>query len=466
VFELEHPLVIDAPTEVSIALTFKHSNPRHSIGCFRLSVSSIREAVPVVGEVGPPAAIVEAVARLRDALKKNPQATLNGTEDWMRAAEWYKTQDAGFQQRTMAVVETRKAGAGEQLATALVTSEVLPIMSHHANDRGFPHFYPETYLLRRGDVHQKVERVDAGFLQVLTSAGAEAPALKTYPNGPDPRSSGRRSTLARWITDDEQGAGQLAARVMANRVWQHHFGRGLVATPNDFGTSGERPSHPELLDYLASELIAGGWRLKQLHKLIMTSGVYIQSSEQAAEDPRQQIDRENQLYWRRAPRRLEAEAIRDAMLAATGQLDMQMYGPGSLDSSMRRRSVYFFIKRSQLVPMMMLFDWPEHMVSIGQRPLTTIAPQALMFMNNSQGRECALALAMHVETKAPEVAVERAYWAALSRPPRSVEAKLAIEFLKQQAALRTGNGEDQPELMALADLCQTILSMNEFVYVD
>jgi hypothetical protein len=470
VFQLEQPLLIDSPTEIAITLKFNHPNPKHSVGRFRISVCSDANAAPVVGEVGPPQAVVEALTQLRDELAKNSAVKLNESAEvsnaWQTAIDRYKTQDPGYRQRVAVVDEAKKAGTGEQFATAMVTSEGLPILPHHANDRGFPHFYPDTYLLRRGDVNQKADKVDAGVLQVLTSAGGDMQRWKKQPDAPEPRLSYRRSTLARWMTDADQGAGQLSARVMVNRLWQHHFGRGLVATPNDFGSAGERPSHPELLDYLAGELISGGWHLKRIHKLMMTSGVYMQSSDLALDDPRQQIDRENQLYWRRAPQRLEAEAIRDALLAASGQLDTTMYGPGSIDSAMRRRSVYFFIKRSQLIPMMMLFDWPEHLVSIGQRPLTTIAPQALQFMNNPQGREYALALAKHVQSESAEQAVDRAYWAALSRGPQITETILALEFLTRQTELRKATGESDAELSALTDLCQTIMSMNEFLYVD
>jgi hypothetical protein len=207
-----------------------------------------------------------------------------------------------------------------------------------------------------------------------------------------------------------------------------------------------------------------------MHKLIMTSGVYMQASTLEINDTRLTADPDNQLLWRRMPRRLEAEAIRDAMLFVGGQLDSTMYGPGSLDMSMRRRSIYFFIKRSQLIPMMMLFDWPEHLVSIGQRPLTTIAPQALMFMNNPQGRDYALALARRVRGENPEWSLQRliteVYWTALSRGPNITEAELASNFLEQQTAIRRENGEAASELLALADLCQTLMSMNEFVYVD
>ncbi len=470
VFQLEQLLLVDAPTEITLTLKFNHPNPKHSVGRFRVSVCADANAMPMIGDVGPPQAVAEALARLRKVLAQNPQSLPTeppeSATDWKTSLDWFKTQDAGYRQRAAAIEDAKKAGAGEQFATAMVTSEGLPILSHHANDRGFPHFYPETFQLRRGDVNQKTEKVEAGFLQVFTSIGGDTRRWKQQPVAPEPRLSYRRSALAQWMTDPDQGAGQLAARVMANRLWQHHFGRGLVATPNDFGTAGERPSHPELLDCLATELIAGEWCLKRLHKLMMTSGVYMQSSALNVDDPRLTIDRENKLYWRRAPQRLEAEAIRDALLAASGQLDTTMYGPGSIDSAMRRRSVYFFVKRSQLIPMMMLFDWPEHLVSIGQRPQTTIAPQALMFMNNPQGREYALALAKHVQSESAEQSVDRVYWAALSRGPLCSELTLAREFLTQQAAIRTAAGEGDSANLALADLCQTILSMNEFLYVD
>lgn len=470
VFQLDKPLVIEQPAKLTITLTFNHPNSKHSVGCFRLSVSADPAAEPVVGEVGPPPAVVVALEHLRQAVVGSDFARVTATEHWSLALEWFKVRDTGYRDRVTAIDQAKSAGTGEVLANVLVTSEGLPIMSHHANDRGFPHFYPETYQLRRGDVSQKVEKVEAGFLQVLTSTGSSPQRWRLQNDAPETRLSYRRSALARWITDTEQGAGQLAARVMANRVWQHHFGRGLVATPNDFGASGERPTHPQLLDYLATELIDGGWRLKRLHKMVMTSGAYMQASALAADDERLTVDRENQLLWRRVPRRLEAEAIRDAMLFVGGQLDPTMYGPGSLDSSMRRRSIYFFIKRSQLIPMMMLFDWPEHLGSIGQRPLTTIAPQALLFMNNPQGREYALALARRIHEQTPQptadLAMAQLYWTALSRPPSGAEASLAIDFLKHQAVLRCESGEAEFELLALADLCQTLMSMNEFVYVD
>jgi len=278
------------------------------------------------------------------------------------------------------------------------------------------------------------------------------------------RTSFRRATLAHWMTDSKQGAGSLAARVMVNRLWQHHFGRGLVSTPNDFGVSGERPSHPELLDWLANDLIEHGWTLKRMHKLMMTSQTYMQSGD--FDETRARIDRENLLLWRRTPQRLEAEAIRDSMLAVSGKLDSTPFGPGSLDQNMTRRSVYFFIKRSQLIPMMMLFDWPEHLVSIGQRPVTTIAPQALMFMNSRQGRDYATAFSKRLPQDSSDEAVKMAWRLAFGRVPSDAEAQASMQFLQRQQETHASAGHADAAQRSFIDLCQTILSMNEFVYVE
>ncbi|WP_145258385.1 DUF1549 domain-containing protein [Planctomycetes bacterium Pan216] len=344
-----------------------------------------------------------------------------------------------------------------------VNSEGLPHMKHHADGRGYPHFYPKTYFLERGDVHQKKEEVTSGFLQVLTDPSSDESRWRHQPSTAA-RTSLRRQGLAEWIVDTERGAGHLAARVVVNRLWAHHFGQGIVATPNDFGFQGERPTHPELLDWLAAELVRNGWRLKPLHKLMMTSSVYRQDG--AFDEDRASIDRENRFLWRRAPRRLEGEAIRDAALSVSGMLDPSMYGPGTLDQAMRRRSVYFFVKRSKLIPMMMLFDWPEHLVSIARRATTTTAPQALFFMNNPQGRLLAKGLAERAEKEAPGEAIGRAFVIALGRKATEREIGSAKSFLVRQASEYRESGKPNPKRLAMIDLCQSILSMNEFVYVD
>jgi mono/diheme cytochrome c family protein len=345
-----------------------------------------------------------------------------------------------------------------------VTSEGYPHTKHHADDRGFPHFYPHTYFLVRGDVNQKKGEATPGYLQVLMRNGKDEPSWRLAAPPGWKRTSFKRAALARWSTDAENGAGHLAVRVIVNRLWQHHFGRGLVRTPNDFGAQGEPPSHPELLDWLAVDFIRHGWSLKHTHQLIMTSAVYRQGSQY--DEQRARLDRDNVYYWRRAPHRLEAEAIRDTLLQVSGQLDMRMYGPGSLDQAMRRRSVYFFIKRSQLIPMLMLFDWPEHLTSMGERSTTTIAPQALLFLNSPEGRKYAQSMARLLPSGPVELAIQRAYQLALGRAPAPSELALAREFLNQEGESYRRGGRSDTSERALVDFCQTLMGLNEFVYVD
>jgi hypothetical protein len=317
----------------------------------------------------------------------------------------------------------------------------------------------QTHFLRRGDPNQKQEVAQPGFLRVLSASSADEAAWQVEPPK-GWRTSYHRTSLANWITDVDQGAGSLLARVIVNRVWQHHFGRGLVATPSDFGAQGERPSHPELLDWLAGELIRNDWRLKPIHRLIMTSAVYRQS---ARIDPaKDQDDHANTLVWRVPRRRLEAEVIRDAMLSVAGQLDARMFGPGTLDEAQRRRSVYFTVKRSRLIPMLVLFDAPDALQGLGVRASTTIAPQSLLLMNNPIVRGWAAGFARQVASQAngsPAEAVRIAYERALGRPPTAEELVDAIDFL--------GRGDVQNGLeRSLADFCQVLFSLNEFVYVE
>ena len=367
--------------------------------------------------------------------------------------------------------EARQKALDEHLQTepidgrlpAIVCSEGLPPLKHQADGRGFPHFYPEVFYLKRGDVKQKDGVAEAGFLQVLMSAESDSSDWQFHaPSESGP--SYRRAALARWITDSEQGAGHLLARVIVNRLWQHHFGRGIVATPNDFGIQGATPTHPELLDWLARYLIAQGWQLKPVHQLILTSATYRQGASGIADQT--EIDAENRWLWHFPARRLEGEAIRDSMLAVSGLLDPTMGGPSTLDESMRRRSVYFMVKRSKPIPFMQVFDWPEHLVSIGARPTTTIAPQALALMNSPQVREYADAFARRVRpdtgTSADDV-IRAAYRLALSRDPMPSETEQAVAFLRSQT-VKYADAAD-PQHQAVVDFCQALLGSNEFLYL-
>ena len=281
----------------------------------------------------------------------------------------------------------------------------------------------DVFFLRRGEVDNKQGKAEPGFVQVLSRSGPAGPAAA------DPRLA-----LANWMTDVDRGAGPLLARVIVNRIWQHHFGKGIVGTPNDFGAQGDRPTHPELLELLAGELVRGGWKLKPIHRMIMLSETYQQSHE--VDPANLKADPDNRLLWHFRPRRLEAETIRDALLAVGGNLDPKMFGPSVLDNT-ARRSVYLRVKRSELIPMMTMFDAPEPTQSIGERTVTTVPTQALAMMNSPFVRRQAEKLAERVRPPKDtplQTAVDRAYRIAFGRPPTEGERTRMLAFIGQQAA--------------------------------
>ncbi|HEV7280629.1 MAG TPA: DUF1549 domain-containing protein [Pirellulaceae bacterium] len=348
------------------------------------------------------------------------------------------------------------------LATALVASEGLPHLSHHADGRGYPHFYPETHVLARGSVDQKQAVAQPGFLSVLKHERFEASAFEV--SAPANAVSGYdRASLARWMTDVEGGAGRLVARTLANRLWQHHFGAGIVPTPNDFGAQGEPPTHPELLEWLACELVEGDGGFKSLHRKILLSDAYRLSANGSEADAEK--DPKNVWLWRYPTRRLEAEAIRDSILAASGLLDGRMYGPGTLDERMRRRSIYFTIKRSALIPSMLAFDWPEHLVSIGDRPRTTVSPQALLLLNSPTVRESAANLAAMTLAAPADARLDELYLRLYSRKPTAEERASADGFVAEQAKRREAASPADAERAAWTDLCQILLASSEFLYL-
>jgi hypothetical protein len=314
----------------------------------------------------------------------------------------------------------------------------------------------DVHYLIRGETEKKNGVATPGFVQVLTN-GDEMRWLRAGKDAVKPP----RVALADWLVDDNQGAGHLLARVIVNRMWQHHFGKGLVRTPNDFGAQGEPPTHPELLDFLAAELIKGGWKLKPLHMLIMTCAAYQQGSDPTPAAVK--ADPQNRLWWHVPPRRLEAEAIRDSLLAVGGSLDPKMYGPGTLDENTPRRSVYLTVKRSRLLPMLQAFDAPEPIQSVGERSLTTATTQALTMMNSPLVRKQAENLARMVQpATAGEVpaAVEKAYRIGLGRTPTDGEKQRMAGFILKAA------GDSKSLETATADFCQVLLCLNEFLYVD
>ena len=324
----------------------------------------------------------------------------------------------------------------------------------------------KVYFLARGNSNSKQGLASPGFFRVLT--GNDVPNerwLSIKAADAKPVQQPPRIGLANWITDEKQGAGHLLARVIVNRLWQHHLGRGIVVTPSDFGSQGAAPSHPELLDYLATELIRNGWKLKTIHKMIMMSAVYQQSGEDNAKAAK--IDPGNKLWWRRGATRLEAEIIRDTLLAVSGSIDKKMYGAGSLDQTTPRRSIYLTVKRSNLIPILQLFDAPDTILSIGHRDVTTVPPQALALMNSPLARQLATKFAARISTS-PEVTpsqlVDQAYALALSRAPTDAEKLQMVGFINAQAV--SYGGTDQAKKLALIDFCQLMISLNEFIFVD
>jgi cytochrome c553 len=319
---------------------------------------------------------------------------------------------------------------------------------------------PETtYLLKRGDVMRRGEVVTPGALSQLPGLSSEL-ALE-----PKLGEAGRRLALARWIADPQN---PLTARVLVNRVWQYHFGQGLVSTPSDFGFNGDRPSHPELLDWLAADFVAGGWRLKRLHRLLVTSTAYQQSSNANPEG--QAADAGNQLLWRMPLRRLEAEALRDAMLAVCGNLDRQMGGPGFRLFKYRvvnvaiyepleeqgpdtwRRAVYRQQARAIRENLMASFDCPECAQRTPRRDVTTTPLQALSLLNGAFTAQQAEVFADRLEDEVGDrlvAQVKRAFRLAFGRAPTDAEQRLAEALVRRHG---------------LKALCRALLNANEFLY--
>jgi hypothetical protein len=355
---------------------------------------------------------------------------------------------------------------------------------------------PPTFVFYRGDLNQPRDEVQPGELSVIASASHAIPA-----DDPDLPTTGRRLAYARWLTSGEH---PLVARVLVNRFWLHHFGRGIVATPADFGMLGEKPSHPELLDWLAARFMHDGWELKRLQRLIMSSAAYRQSSQRT--DELDAIDPDNRLLGRMSIRRLEAEAIRDSILAASGLLNTQMLGPpapvtvdevgqvivgndnrdsagrpqgkrGSLGGDELRRSVYVQVRRSLPLSMLEAFDAPTLTPNCELRNRSTVAPQSLLLMNNPLVIEHALALAERVQRDAADdvrAQVLAAWRLALATEPADEQIESATAFVtglaEQLAAEPTSEKEKEglpsAETRALAAYCQALFSSNAFLYVD
>jgi mono/diheme cytochrome c family protein len=340
---------------------------------------------------------------------------------------------------------------------------------------------PRTFLPARGSRPER--EVQPGFFSILGGGEVPPPAEKREATGPIPLmpTTGRRTALANWIANPDN---PLTARVMVNRVWQYHFGRGLVATPSDFGTRGGAPTHPELLDWLTSEFIARKWSVKELHRLILMSSAY----QQISTPSKDAVDRDpqNLLLSHFSRRRMGAEEIRDSILVATGELNPKQGGRPVVppltpeeqatltqrpedawvltadEREHKRRTLYLIQKRTFRMPIMEVFDQPESMLTCPRRDSSTTAPQSLSLLNGPFTMDRARSLAKKVRSDhaTPDLQVQAVWESVLLRTPRDDERNRARKFLTDQA--KNTGGEES----ALVELVRALLNVNEFLYVD
>ena len=345
-----------------------------------------------------------------------------------------------------------------------------------------PGHAPETRLFHRGDHEQPKQPITPAALTITAPSGQRQHFAKDDARLP---TTGRRLAFARWLTN---GRHPLVARVFVNRVWMHHFGRGIVNTPGDFGRFGARPTHPELLDWLADEFVRSGWSLKALQRLILTSATWRQQADVTAPEPStgQSLARGTPSTLRPLIR-LEAETLRDRMLSAAGTLEAKLFGAPDevtedrggqviVDGGQTRRSLYVRVRRSQPLDMLQAFDAPVMEVNCECRSVSTVSTQALMLMNGDFALQQAVALAQRVERELQPNGtagdqIQRAWELALCREPTAKEAHLATQFLAKQVNYLDEHPEQLPKdvtaaAQALTNLCQTLMSSNEFLYLE
>jgi len=361
-----------------------------------------------------------------------------------------------------APMNPQRAALLQQIGEAYLRA---PERMPYANVLAHEEIVPDTFILNRGDFRKKDEKVEPGFLSALNPGPAivEPKGVLFVPQ--------RRKALALWLTSPDN---PLFSRVMVNRIWQGHFGTGIVATPNDFGRQGEPPTHPELLDWLAVEFAERGWSVKQMHRLIMLSNTY-RSSSVAGEESLEK-DPENRFLSRMNRRRLDGDVIRDTMLAVAGTLNLKMGGVGVIPLLTKeelqaarmpqlwpanpdpaehvRRSIYLQMKRSLTLPMLQIFDAPDTATSCPRRDSSTVAPQALALMNGEIAVTQAKNFAARIEKQAggdPEAWVDTGWMLAFGRPPSIDERRTALDYVKRNS---------------LSRLCLLMFNLSEFIYVD
>ncbi len=409
------------------------------------------------------------VAQLKEQLAKLDQEEAEGKAMLEKAmAEKKDLSGDGYRMLQNAIrIYWSRGGIEGQLATVDDQGRALPLcMGAMDADE-----ISDAPLLERGELTLPGKTVARGFPRVIEISGTSA----------SPKHQSGRLEFAQWLTSPNH---PLTARVMTNRVWRHLFGAGLVRTPDNFGFTGERPSHPELLDHLALKFIDGGWSVKTLVREIVLSRAYRQASTYCADSFQQ--DPENRLLWRANKRRLDAEVIRDSMLAVSGQLDtsrrpgslvaelgsqsisligFNMDAPADLDGSLRR-SVYLPVIRDRLPDVLALFDFAEPSLVTGEREATNVPLQALYLMNSPWVQERAAALAERVrrQAAAPPEQIRQAFLLCFNRAPDSAEMKLAEDYFKAAAATPGDGASDQSRLWSA--YCQALLASAEFRNID
>ena len=404
---------------------------------------------------------------------------------YMRIA-WNTPEEERTEGQRLNVIQIERALQISDLRAKITEADIVAMMSaaqkqrHTALkaqirnlERQKPEKYPaalamsESRLRGRGRRGRRGPREAAAPPGVLTVA---APANYSFPGTPDgAESSQRRLMFAEWLVSP---GNPLTARVMVNRIWQHHFGEGIVRTPSNFGKMGLPPTHPELLDWLATEFVARGWSIKEMHRLMLRSRAYRMSSDDIASN--MTIDSQNHMFWRMPRQRVEAEIVRDLILAAAGTLDPEMGGPNIFpyidpdlfeksskrdwpglpddDPSTWRRSLYVYSKRSIRYPMFESFDQPNLINSVDRRNRSTVAPQALILMNNAFVLFHAGEFARRLEREAGvdvQAQVQRGFLVALSRLPDGAELQMSVDYVQREG---------------LAGFCHILFNLNEFLY--
>lgn len=414
------PLHLQDGDELRLSLDFA-TRPQAAIGRVRVAFSA--ETNPSIKTEELP--IPERVAL---ALQQKP-ADIN-PQDWPAVARWFGPRDAEWQRLDAQRQDHAATAPKPRLKSVLVATEGRPAIRLHT--QAVDEYLPETHYLHRGDPERALGVALPDVLQVFP-AEIEGPR--------------DRVALAKWLTDVEHGAGALVARVCVNRLWQQHFGTGLVATPDDFGTRGDPPVHPELLDWLAGELIRHDWQLKPIQRLLVTSAAFQRTSfpteEAITSDPN------NQTLWRWTPRPRDAESLRDAILCASNQLDDRLDGPSEREPEHHRRASYTFIKRSAPDHWLTSFDAPDGCRVVGRRERSVTARQALTLWNSPLVLAAAERLAKEVDT------IAGVYQRALQRDPTPEEIRRATSFLHEH----TGEA-------GWVDFCQVVLCLDEFVFLD